>query len=153
MRSSLSIIAALIVAAGTLIAGEPKCGASAKECEVGIRKLMSGGRRYLGVEIVPLNPGLIIKSVHPKSPAERAGLASNDRLIAVNGRSLTLATAREFKQILHEARNTGTLWVIVQRQGAYKKVDIKLEPFSKEQIDKSIALHLLTSHTSTAGAQ
>lgn len=152
MRSSVSIIVALLVAAGTLIAQEPKCAASARECEVEIRKLMSG-RRYLGIDIVDLKPGLLIKSIKPNSPAARGGLSANDRLIAVNGRSLTLATAREFKQMLHDARTTGTLWVIVQRRGAYKKVDIRLEPFSKELIDKSIALHLLSSHTSTAGAQ
>jgi predicted metalloprotease with PDZ domain len=152
MRFRVTIIAAFIVAAGTLAAQEPKCSASARECEQEIRKMMSG-RRYLGLKVVPLNPGLIIKSVDKDSPAAKGGLAPNDRLIAVNGKSVTLATAREFKQILADARSTGTLWIIVQRRGAYRKIDVRLAPYSKEQIEKSIAQHLLQSHPSTAGAQ
>jgi S1-C subfamily serine protease len=152
MRFRTSIIVALLVAAGTvLVAQEPKCSASARECEQEIRKLM-GGRRYLGAKLVPLNPGLIVKSVDPDGPAARGGMAANDRLIAVNGKSLTLATAREFKQILADAKS-GRLWIIVQRRGAYKKLDVRLEPYTKDQVDKIVAQHLLQYHTSTAGAQ
>ena len=152
MRSRSSILVAILVAAGTvLLAQEPRCSASARECEQEIRK-MTSGRRYLGAKLVPLNPGLIVKSVDKDSPAERGGLQANDRLIAVNGKSLTLATAREFKQILADTKS-GKLWIIVQRRGAYKKLDVRLEPYSKAAIDKIIAQHLLTSHTSTAGAQ
>ena len=152
MRFRISMTVALVVAAWTLIAQEPKCSAAARECEQEIRKMMSG-RRYLGAKLVPLNPGLIVSSVDHGSPAERGGLAKNDRLVAVNGKSLTLATPREFKQILAEYRSTGKLWIIVQRGGAYKKIDVRLEPYPKALIEKSIAQHLLQSHTSTAGAQ
>lgn len=152
MRLRTSIFVALFVAAGAvLVAQEPKCSAASRECEQEIRKLMSG-RRYLGAKLVPLNPGLIVKSVDPEGPAAHGGMQANDRLIAVNGKSLTLATAREFKQILAEAKS-GRLWMIVQRRGAYKKLDVRLEPYTKDQIDKIVAQHLLQSHTSTAGAQ
>lgn len=113
---------------------------------------MTGGRRYLGAKLAPLNPGLIVQSIEKNSPAERGGLQPNDRLIAVNGRSMTLATGREFKQALADAKS-GRLWVIVQRRGAYKKLDLRLEPYSKAAIDKIIAQHLQKGHTSTAGAQ
>ena len=152
MRFRSSIVVALLIAAGTaLVADEPRCSASARECEQEIRK-MTSGRRYLGAKLVELTPGLIVKSVEKNSPAERGGLQANDRLIAVNGKSLTLATAREFKQLLAESKS-GKLWVIVQRGGAYKKLDLRLEPLSKAAISKIVAQHLLTSHTSTAGAQ
>lgn len=114
---------------------------------------MLSGRRYLGVQLVELKPGLVIKSVINSSPASRAGLKENDRLIAVNGRSVTLASAREFKQILAEARVTGLLWLIVQRRGAYKKIEVRLEPYTKEQIDKIINAHLTRNHQATAGGQ
>lgn len=113
---------------------------------------MMTGRRYLGAQLVSLNPGLIVKSVDKASPAERGGLLANDRLIAVNGKSLTLATGREFKQILAEAKS-GKLFVIVQRRKAYKKLEMRLEPYSKDAVDKIIAQHLLTGHPATAGAQ
>src|SRR5687768_4285204 len=99
MRLRTSIFVALIVAAGTvLVAQEPRCSASARECDQEIRKMMSG-RRYLGAKLVSLTPGLMVKSVDKDSPAEQGGLLPNDRLIAVNGKSMTLATAREFKQV------------------------------------------------------
>ena len=153
MRFRISTFVALLVAAGTLvIAQEHRCSASAKECERVFRKTMSG-RRYLGARVVELNPGLIIKSVIENSPAARGGLLPNDRLIAMNGKSLTLATGREFTKLLADCNSTGKLWIIVHRSGAYKKVDVRLEPYSKEQIEKSIAQHLLQHHPSTAGAQ
>lgn len=154
MRFRLSIIVALVTAASLAIAQEPKCSGTARECEDAIRKGMSTGRRFLGLNVVDLKPGLIVKSVIPGSPAARSGLLANDRLIAVNGKSLTLATGLEFKQILAEARNTGRLWVIVQRRGAYKKIDVRLEPYPKEHIDKAVAAHLSRSHNmAPAGAQ
>jgi S1-C subfamily serine protease len=152
MRFRSSIVVALVVAAGAVaIAQDPRCSASARECEQEIRK-MTSGRRYLGAKLTPLNPGLIVHSIEKGSPAERGGLQANDRLIAVNGKSVTLATGREFKQILADQKS-GKLWIIVQRGGAYKKLDVRLEPFSKQAIDKIIAQHLQKGHTSTAGAQ
>jgi predicted metalloprotease with PDZ domain len=154
MRFRISTFVALLIAAGTLVlAQERRCSAPAKECAMEIRKMMSA-RRFLGAKVVELNPGLIIKSVIENSPAARGGLMANDRLIAMNGKSLTLATSREFKQMLADGNSTGKLWIIVHRSGAYKKIDVRLEPYPKDQIEKAIALHLLQSHpTSSAGAQ
>ena len=143
------LLVALIVA--TSVAAEPRCNGAARECDQQIRKMLSG-RRYFGATIEDRNPGLVIKSVHPNSPAERAGLIPGDRLIALNGKSLTQATGREFKQIIADARSTGRLWMIISRRGAYSKVEAQLQPYSKEQMQKIIAAHLSQSHTTTAGA-
>jgi predicted metalloprotease with PDZ domain len=149
--SALAVLA--FVAVPCLVnAEDAKCNASARECDQQIRQMLSG-RRYLGANIEELKPGLAIKSVAPNSPAARAGLSAGDRLIAINGKSLTQASAREFKEVLAQARATGTLRVIVWRHGAYSKVEARLEPYSKEQIDKIVAAHLALSHTTTAGAQ
>lgn len=143
------IIAALLVSAVAL-AEQQKCSFTARECEQQIRQMLTG-RRFLGVFIEEKNPGLVIKSVAPASPAARAGLRPGDRLIAVNGKSLTQATSLEFKQILGSSRETGRLWMIIWRRGAYTKIEARLEPYTKEQIDKIINTHLAESHTSTAG--
>ena len=152
--TSKTILLAIVVAAAALYADEPKCNATARECDQQIRQMLSG-RRFLGATIEELKPGpgLVIKAVKERGPADRADLRIGDRLIAVNGRSLTQATTKEFKQILADARSTGKLWMIVWRAGAYKKVEARLEPYTKEQIDKIISAHLAQSHTSTAGAQ
>lgn len=141
-----------LLAAATLSAEGPKCGGAARECEQQIRQLLSG-RRYFGATVEYRNPGLVITSIKPNSPAARAGLVEGDQLIAVNGKSLTHASTREFKQILADARETGKLWMIISRNRVYKKLDAKLEPYTKEQIDKIVAAHLAQSHTTTAGAQ
>ena len=115
---------------------------------------MLSGRRFLGVTIEEQRPnGLVVKSVTEKSPAERYGLKAGDRLIAINGRSLTQASAKDFRQIVAGARADGKLWMIIWRRGAYRRIDARLEPYTKEQIDKIIAAHLSESHTTTAGAQ
>jgi C-terminal processing protease CtpA/Prc len=149
LRLSRVILATLLVSA-VATADDPKCSFTARECEQQIRQMMSG-RRFLGIQIEERNPGLVIKSVTPNSPASRAGLHQGDRLIAVNGKPLTQANSRDFKQILAGARETGRLWMIIWRRGAYTKVEARLEPFTKEQIDKIINTHLVESHTSTAG--
>ena len=150
-RISRLIFAALF-AAVTAMAGEPRCSGTARDCDQQIRQMLSG-RRYLGATIEDHSPGLVIKSVHPNSPAARKGLQAGDKLIALNGKSLTQASAREFKQLIADARETGRLWMIISRRGAYSKVEVRLEPYSKEQLAKIINAHLAQSHETTAGAQ
>jgi predicted metalloprotease with PDZ domain len=145
------LIAALVVSAAAMAAAEaPRCNYTARDCEKQIRQMLTG-RRFLGVGIEEKNPGLVIKTVTPDSPAARAGLKVGDRLIAVNGKSLTQADSRVFKQIVGSARQTGRLWMIIWRRGAYTKIEARLEPYTKEQIDKIINSHLIESHMSTAG--
>lgn len=155
MRSrtlSLAVVA-LVVGAGSLAAEEGrKCSASAHECEQAIRQMLSG-RRYLGAQIGEDNPGgLVVKAVMTDGPAERGDLRVGDRLMLVNGHPTAAATIRDFKQLLNDAKATGRLSIIVQRHGILKKVDIRLEPFTKAQIDKIVAQHLAKAHTSTATA-
>ena len=135
-------------------AQEPKCRVPANECERSIRQMLSG-RRYLGLDIVEIKPGLVIKSVRPESPASRADFQDGDRLIAVNGKSMEKATAKLFKETLAEARQTGRLWIIVLRRGAYKKIEARLEPYPQEYIDKVVSAHLAQAHgvATTAGGQ
>jgi len=150
IRFSIVAVSAALIVAATLAADEAKkCTASARECEQHIRQMLSG-RRYLGVQLVELNPGLAIKTVVPEGPAERSDLRPGDRLMAVNGRSTLQATIRDFKEILGDAKETGRLNVIVQRRGLLKRIDVRLEPYSKAQIDKIVAQHLAESHSLSA---
>jgi S1-C subfamily serine protease len=140
---------ATLVAFG-ISAEEPRCTQTAQDCDHQIRQMLSGCR-FLGMTVEERNPGLVISKIVPQSPAARGGLRVGDRLIAVNGKSLTNSSPRDFKQIVADARSTCRLWMIVSRSGAYTKVEARLEPYSKEQIEKIIAAHLSQSHTSTAG--
>jgi len=147
----LTIFLATVFSVAALQADEGKrCNASARECEQQILVMLSC-RRYLGLSFVELKPGIVIKSLVPEGPASRADLKEGDRIMAVNGRNMQSATARDFKQALADARETGTLWLIVQRRGALRKVEVRMEPYSKSQIDKIIAAHLAQSHSAIAG--
>ncbi len=113
---------------------------------------MLSGRRYLGAQVLDQKPGLIIKSISNDGPAARVDLKPGDRIIAVNGRQMTQAGIREFKQALAEVKDTGTIFMIIQRRGAYRKVEFRLEPYPKTQIDKIIAAHLAQSHPGSVAA-
>jgi len=156
VRLSHFLFAALLFVPTAYAEEKKMCSASARECEQAIRQL-SSGRRYLGAEITELDPGIVIKAVNENGPAARADLRPGDRLMAVNGHSTVEANIKDFKQILYGAKTTGVLWVIVLRQGILKKLDVRLEPYSKAQIDKMVAQHLAQAHaiatTTTAPQQ
>ena len=140
----------LVVAA--VLAQDPakKCNQSARECEQEIRQMLSG-KMYLGVEVEEKNFGLIVKNVAPESPAWRADIEVGDRLMAINGHVTSQATIKEFKviinQLLQEPLRTGRIWITVYRRGILKRLDPRPEPYSKVQIDKIVAQHLLEAHT------
>jgi predicted metalloprotease with PDZ domain len=150
---SLRLFVLLPFVVSALFAGDGKvCSASARECEQEIRRMLSG-RRYLGVDLVQAGPGLIIiKAIKSDGPAARADLKEGDRFIAVNGKDMREGgTVRQVKEALAAAKETGNVLLIVQRRGAFKRVSVKMEPYSKAQVDKVIAAHLAQSHPATAG--
>jgi predicted metalloprotease with PDZ domain len=141
-----------LVAANTLVADGPKCTGTARDCEQKIRHLVSG-RRYLGATVTDKMPGLVVSAVTEDSPAAKSGLLPGDILISLNGKSLTQASVRDFKQYVADARTTGRIWLIVSRHGAYSRIETRLEPYPKEQVAKIVAMHLSQTHTKTAGTQ
>ncbi len=143
---ALPVVAAIVSLAVVVHADDKKkCTTPPAECERIIRQMLSG-RRYLGVQIIELNPGLSIKSVVEDGPAERGDLRAGDRLMAVNGKSTKDSTIGDFKQILSEASKTGRLFIIVQRRGILKAIDARMETYTKAQIDKIVAQHLAEAH-------
>jgi predicted metalloprotease with PDZ domain len=150
---SLSALAALLALTLASYGDDQRsCHSAARECEQQIRQMLAGPR-YLGVDVVQLNTGsgggpVVIKNVLPKSPAERAALLPGDWLIAANGRPTRRIA--DFKQVVADARQTGKLWLIIRRRNALKKVEVRLEPFPKEYVEKVIAAHVAQSHPATA---
>ena len=154
MRSRTTSLAAiaLFIGAGAFAAEEgPKCTVSSHDCEQAIRQMLSG-RRYLGAKLEEGTQGLMVKEIVVSGPADRADLKVGDRLMAVNGRSTAYASIRDFKQIIGEAKGSGRLLMIVQRHGKLIKVEVRLEPYTKVQIDKIVAQHLVQGHTTASSA-
>jgi len=146
-------ISALLFAAAAHAENSPtrKCNAPAAECERAIRS-MASGRRYLGALVGEIEPGsgLRIVSIVPDSPAQRGGLGEGDRLMSMNGKQLNRGNIQDFKRILSEARETGWLSLIVERSGILKRVEVRLQPYSKSQIDKIVSQHMAEAHPQSA---
>lgn len=155
MRFRLSRVLLLAVCAiGTAaFAQEPqkKCTSSARECEQQIREMLTG-RAWLGVELEELNPGLVIKTVAPDSPAERAEFHVGDRLMAMNGRVMKDGTIKDFKALMGDSREPRRLRVLVQRHGILKMIEVRTEALSKAMIDRIVAQHLAQYHAIAATA-
>jgi C-terminal processing protease CtpA/Prc len=154
VRLSHFLVATLLLVTAANADDRKLCTSSPRECEQAIRQL-SSGRRYLGAQIEELNPGIAVKAVIDDGPAWRSDLKPGDRIMAVNGHSTVEGNIKDFKQILYTAKQTGVLWIIIKRSGVLRKVDVQLAPYSKAQIDKMVAQHLLLGHgipTSTATA-
>lgn len=151
LRLPRLVLVALLCAATAYAEDRKMCTATPAECEQAIRQL-SSGRRYFGakVEDVAPGPGVAIRSVIADGPAERAGLAAGDRVMQVNGKSMLNATVKEFKQMLSEAKETGRLSMVILRRGMLKRIDVRLEPYTKAQIDRMVAQHLANSHAPAA---
>jgi predicted metalloprotease with PDZ domain len=151
LKTAAAAIVFSTATAALIIAQEPKCHVPASECEKQIRQMLSG-RRYLGLEVMDVNPGLVVKAVRAESPAAHADFKEGDRLIAINGKSMEQATIKQFKEAVAEARQTGRLWIIVLRRGARKLIEARLEPYPQEYIDKVVSGHIAQAHAASNGA-
>ncbi|MDT8437542.1 MAG: RIP metalloprotease RseP [Wenzhouxiangellaceae bacterium] len=76
----------------------------------------------------PWRPDLpaVIGRVAPDTPAERAGLRSGDRVIAIDERSI--ASWNDLVQAIPEAAGDGRLTVAIERDGTAQSVVIRPEP-------------------------
>lgn len=147
-----ALICLTLVSAFAVTAAEKQeCSSTAAECDREIRQIMAG-QRFLGLTIADLLPGIIVQAVVRDSPAARAGFRAGDKLIAVNGRSLTKSRVGDFKQALADPKHNGRIRVIVLRRDVFRSIEVRLEPYTKEQVDKIIAAHLAKRHTQAASA-
>ncbi|HEX9981771.1 MAG TPA: PDZ domain-containing protein [Thermoanaerobaculia bacterium] len=142
------IFAVALLAAVAVEAAGPLCRNPAGECDREIRSFLAG-RRYSGMQVGDLKPGLVIEALVEGGPAFRAGLRKGDRIAGINGKSFADATPPQFKEALSKMPS-GRLFMIIIRGGAYKKIEMRLEPYPKTQIDRIIAQHLAQAHTARA---
>lgn len=149
IRQTLAF-ALLVATSVPLVAGGEKCSASAEQCDLEIREMFRG-RQFLGVKLEKTRLGLIIRSVTPGSPAEQGGFKVDDLIVAVNGRDVSRADVRAFKQALRDGqRHEGEGIFVVTRYGKIRRLQVKLGELSPEQVEKVIQAHLREAHGDTA---
>lgn len=146
------LIVCLPLSGGT----KPKCGNEATECERQIRDLLSEKYGPLGFVVTsgPNGAGILIKAVNPNSPAERAGLRAGDRLISMGRHDLSKASLAELRKVREklmaeseEEPEARKVVIIVNRVGTFRRLTLRMEKISREQIDKIVATHLRDVHS------
>ncbi len=147
LRPHIRIVTAILLLAATSMAAQPHCKADVKECEQKIRNILAN-RRYLGVTLVDTRWGTVIKEVMPDSPAARAGLQPDDRIIGINNHDCTRADPQEVKQLLMPGGRAEDLdvWISVWRSGKPIRLKARLSLMPKEKIDKIVERHIETAH-------
>lgn len=153
----LAALIALLLAAVPLSGGaKAKCGNEPKECERQIRTLLSQKYGPLGFVVTngPNGSGIVIKSINPASPAERAGLRAGDRIISMGRHDLSkasLAQLRKVRELLmaesEKEPEAQKVVIIVNRVGTFRRTTLRMEKISTEQIDKIVATHLREVHS------
>ena len=150
MRSRFIRFSAVVVsiaAAAALADDAKKCNTPPDECARAIRKILAG-KPFLGAEVGELLPGLFVKTVVPDSAADHGDLKPGDRIMAVNGHNTKEASIKDFKMIVAEIGQTHRhIWMIVNRRGALKKIDVMMEPLTKAQIERIVSQHLSEGHS------
>lgn len=97
--------------------------------------------------------GIAVKSVTPDSPADKAGLEPGDRLMSIDRYDISKATVAELRKIREkilasseEEPSSRKIVITVNRVGTFKRLTLRVEKMSKEQIDRIVAAHLKEAH-------
>lgn len=122
-----------------------KCSAEASLC---IRNMVDGlsKKGWIGIEWDNEDEIPVFTNVIPGSPAEAAGLAKGDRLLAFNG----LSTSAGEEAVWAEAKKSlipgKTVTLTIERMGTKKDVDVHLVPLPRHVMAQWIGNHVIEHH-------
>ncbi len=126
-------------------AGEPgkKCPFSTQECLDKMTKQMKN-TGWIGIELDDSSADRFrVTKVIPGSPAEKAGLAPGDVLVAADGKPISPANPEALQKAKTEWTPGGTLLLTVLRQGVERKVPVQLAPMPADVLARYIGEHML----------
>ena len=146
-RIKFSLVLGVLLLAAAPALAQPHCKADANEGAQKIREIRAS-KRYLGVTLVETRWGTVIRDVTPDSPAARAGLRPNDRIIGINNHDCTGADPQEVKQLLMPGgKPEQTLvTIVVSRIGEVHRLRARLGLMPEDKIEKIVQRHLETAH-------
>jgi S1-C subfamily serine protease len=84
--------------------------------------LMSEGHNRLGATV---DPGVVVAEVLPGTPADNAGLAMGDVILAVNGTDVI--SGDEMRDLIQEIPDGEAITLRVERAGIFEEIMIRLE--------------------------
>jgi S1-C subfamily serine protease len=101
---------------------------------------------WFGAQVKSDAGGLVVESVRPGSPAARAGLRERDRVVQVNDQPVAGLVA--YNRLLTSSPQHNAA-LLVDRNGAQRKLSVQLQPFD-ELIRQKLGLTLLEITSQTA---
>lgn len=135
---------------GAKMAAGAKCSASTQDCLNHMSAMK--GRGWMGIEMDHNAEGaMFVKKVVPGSPAEKAGFAEGDVLVALNGASMSdesaVAKARGEWAVGQEVAYT------IKRGGEEKSLTVALAAMPEDVYDRMVGHHMISDHMQTAAAE
>jgi carboxyl-terminal processing protease len=101
----------------------------------------------LGVELKTQNNQLLIVSVIPNSPAERAGLKKGDKILEVDGQLTSSMNSDKAADLLQGAEGTTATLVVQNEQQAARRLLVRREQVDVPSIEHA---HIVDAATGTA---
>jgi hypothetical protein len=105
---------------------------------VHVYKAVPGTQGFMGISMEPILGGSVITSVSPDTPAERAGLRPNDKIIELDGIDLAeknnhAEEATDFLRMYVRNKKSGEkLSIKIDREGKILTKDLKLADYNTE---------------------
>lgn len=141
---------AMLVGAVPAFAGGEKCTAADAQACLNHMSAMKD-RGWVGLEFDKTDAAVVkVKAITPGSPAEKAGFAVGDVLVAINGANL--ADKEAMKKAKGEWKVGQVVAYTVKREGADKELKATLDPMPEAVFASMIGSHMLDAHLSVATA-
>ncbi len=139
---------AMLLLAGTVLAGHQPCEAELDDCLGQMTKKLGQKKGWVGIELEHEDDGtLTITRVLEESPAERAGLRAGDRILALNGVSYAGADRAALKKAYQAMVPENTITYTIERGGQELPVDVLLAALPDRIKAQWIARHLVEGHS------
>lgn len=133
--------------AGIALAGHRPCDAALDDCLTQMSRELGEKKGWVGIELDRQDDGtLTITRVLSGSPAEAAGLAAGDRILALNGVAYVGGDREALKKAYQAMVPENTITYTIDRGGEEVKVDILLAQLPDRVKAQWIAQHLAEGH-------
>ena len=164
MALPVALVAAL---AAPVLAGGPDCGKGGaaattashhgKKCDMSAgdcKKMMAGYKTsgWLGIDAEKTDDGsVLVKKVHAGGPAEKAGIAAGDVLLAMNGVTFQEENHEKLMAMKKASKPGDTVTYNVRHDGSDRNVVVALGAMPEEVYTAMVKDHM-KEHTEIASA-
>lgn len=146
-RLLTSILGAALIAGASWAGPKEKCPGTAESCATAMAEKLKE-RGWVGIHLRFLDDRLVVTSVVPESPAERAGLRADDEIVAFNGIPYDEERREDLKEAYADEMKPGhTIRYSVERGGDSIEVPVELVAIPEAVLAQWIGDHVLQAHT------